>query len=94
MENISETSPARRLLAKESLYVASLLWSEFGPDDNCFSSEADFKRHPATIGALETIKLVRYQENPRGWGPAKKAGPTDLKRKRSSEVLEEPPAKH
>ncbi|KAF8197457.1 N2,N2-dimethylguanosine tRNA methyltransferase [Pholiota molesta] len=47
MENISETSPARRLLAIENL------------------TEADFKRHPQTIGSLETIRLVRYQENPR-----------------------------
>ncbi|KAF9483764.1 N2,N2-dimethylguanosine tRNA methyltransferase [Pholiota conissans] len=80
MENISETSPARRLLAVENL------------------TEADFKRHPETIGSLETIRLVRYQENPRGWGPAKKAAPTktDLKRKRTSEAegSEEPPAKH
>ncbi|KAF9564606.1 N2,N2-dimethylguanosine tRNA methyltransferase [Agrocybe pediades] len=77
LDNISETSPARRLLSKESM------------------TEADFKRHPQTIGALETIRLVRYQENPAGWGPGKKASAkVDLKRKRSSEVLEEPPAKH
>jgi hypothetical protein len=54
-----------------------------------FSTEANFTRHPLTIGALETVKLVRYQENPAHWGPGKKA-----KRKRSSEGLEEPPAKH
>ncbi|KAF8910968.1 tRNA methyltransferase [Gymnopilus junonius] len=78
MENISETSPARRLLAKELL------------------SEANFTRHPATIGASETVRLVRYQENPANWGPGKKASSSkgDLKRKRSSEVLDEPPAKH
>ncbi|KDR81650.1 hypothetical protein GALMADRAFT_89844 [Galerina marginata CBS 339.88] len=77
MENISETSPARRLLAKEPLTVAN------------------FTRHPATIGALETVRLVRYQENPANWGPGKKASSKpELKRKRSTEVLEEPPAKH
>jgi len=60
------------------------------------STEANFSRHPATIGALETIKLVRYQENPKHWGPGKRAvtGNPELKRKRSSEVLEEPAAKH
>jgi tRNA (guanine26-N2/guanine27-N2)-dimethyltransferase len=60
--------------------------------------EANFTRHPATIGALETVKLVRYQENPRNWGPGKRAvmktEKPDLKRKRSTEVLEEPAAKH
>ena len=64
-------------------------------DCNC-RSEASFKRHPETIGALETVRLVRYQENPANWGPGKKASSSkpDLKRKRSTEVLEEPPAKH
>lgn len=57
-------------------------------------SEADFTRHPETMGLTETVKLVRYQENPRGWGPAKKAGPADLKRKRSSEDPDAPPPKH
>uniref|UniRef100_A0A8H7Y2X7 tRNA (guanine(26)-N(2))-dimethyltransferase n=1 Tax=Psilocybe cubensis TaxID=181762 RepID=A0A8H7Y2X7_PSICU len=77
MENISETSPARRLLAKEPLV------------------EANFDRHPMTPGAQETIRLVRYQENPANWGPAKKAATKpDLKRKRSTEALDEPPAKH
>ncbi|KAF8964045.1 tRNA methyltransferase [Flammula alnicola] len=63
----------------------------------CAGAEANFKRHPRTIGALETVRLVRYQEHPRGWGPGKKATATkqpDLKRKRSTEVLEAPPAKH
>lgn len=60
-----------------------------------YSTEANFARHPQTIGALETIRLVRYQENPANWGPGKKASSKpDLKRKRSSEVLDEPPAKH
>lgn len=54
------------------------------------SSEADFTRHPLTVGALETVRLVRYQQNPANWGPGKKAP----KRKRSSEVMEEPAAKH
>ncbi|KJA27360.1 hypothetical protein HYPSUDRAFT_212530 [Hypholoma sublateritium FD-334 SS-4] len=78
MENISETSPARRLLAIENL------------------DEADFTPHPETLGALEKIRLVRYQENPRGWGPGKKANTAkpELKRKRTSEVLDAPPAKH
>jgi len=80
LENISEGSPARRLLAKERI------------------AEANFARHPATIGALETVKLVRYQETPKNWGPGKRAvtkteNPV-LKRKRSTEVLEEPAAKH
>lgn len=53
------------------------------------SSEADFARHPLTIGALETVKLVRYQENPANWGPGKRAP----KRKQSSEALEAPTSK-
>ncbi|KIM49074.1 hypothetical protein M413DRAFT_438239 [Hebeloma cylindrosporum] len=61
-------------------------------------TEANFARHPATISTLETIKLVRYQENPKNWGPGKRAVTKtenpDLKRKRSAEVLEEPAAKH
>ncbi|KAJ3491602.1 hypothetical protein NLJ89_g11324 [Agrocybe chaxingu] len=75
---MKETSPARRLLAKEPLV------------------EADFTHHPESPSALETVKLVRYQDNPKNWGPAKKAAITkpDLKRKRSAETLEEPPAKH
>lgn len=63
----------------------------------CFRSEANFTRHPATMGALETMHLVRYQEHPANWGPGKKASSsskTELKRKRSTEVLEVPPAKH
>ncbi|KAF9535308.1 N2,N2-dimethylguanosine tRNA methyltransferase [Crepidotus variabilis] len=56
--------------------------------ENAF--DADFTRHPRTLGALE-MKLVRYQENPSAnWGPGRKAS----KRKRSTEVLDEPPAKH
>ncbi|CAA7271664.1 unnamed protein product [Cyclocybe aegerita] len=78
LKNISETSPARRLLAKEPLV------------------EADFTHHPESPSALETVKLVRYQDNPKNWGPAKKAAITkpDLKRKRSADALEEPLAKH
>ena len=68
------------------------------PNSALGSTEANFARHPATIGVLETVKLVRYQENPKNWGPGKRAvtktETPGLKRKRSTEVLEEPPAKH
>ncbi|KAF9052841.1 N2,N2-dimethylguanosine tRNA methyltransferase-domain-containing protein [Panaeolus papilionaceus] len=59
---------------------------------------ADFTRHPDTVGARETIKLVRYQDNPPNWGPKRRAGPTTapgqkqqehvLKRKREEDTEE------
>ncbi|KAK1236530.1 RNA methyltransferase tRNA(m5U54)methyltransferase [Marasmius sp. AFHP31] len=54
-KNVSERSPAHRLLAKEP------------------KSEANFKHHPASVTASANVKLVRYQETPKGWGPGTRA---------------------
>ena len=56
---------------------------------------ANFHKHPLSVTASAKVKLVRYQENPKHWGPGKKASAkTAVKRKRSTDELEEPPAKH
>jgi len=58
-------------------------------------SVANFNKHPLSVTASSKVKLVRYQENPKYWGPGKKAlAKTAVKRKRSADELEEPPAKH
>ncbi|PPQ98817.1 hypothetical protein CVT24_003371 [Panaeolus cyanescens] len=77
MEKISASSPAQKLLAKETTMVV------------------DFSRHSDTVGARETVKLVRYQDNPPNWGPKRKAGPAQkkqepvLKRKREDDEEQE-----
>ncbi|KAH8833663.1 N2,N2-dimethylguanosine tRNA methyltransferase [Flagelloscypha sp. PMI_526] len=42
-------------------------------------------RHPSCASLSSKIKLVRYQEHPPNWGPAKKAGSSSKKRKRGVE---------
>ncbi|THU80820.1 N2,N2-dimethylguanosine tRNA methyltransferase [Dendrothele bispora CBS 962.96] len=64
IKNVSDKSPARRLLAKEP------------------RSEANFKHHPDSVTASSKVKLVRYQETPRNWGPGTRAtGTSNQKRK-------------
>lgn len=93
-QDVSSNDSACKGISVRNWLCFLLLLSHFSESDWQCRSEADFTRHPETMGLTETVKLVRYQENPRGWGPAKKAGPADLKRKRSSEELDAPPAKH
>jgi len=73
--------------------------SEKSPTHRLLAKEplavANFDKHPLSVTASAKVKLVRYQENPRHWGPGKKASAkTAVKRKRSPDELEEPPAKH
>ncbi|KAF8350673.1 N2 N2-dimethylguanosine tRNA methyltransferase [Amanita rubescens] len=44
---------------------------------------ANFTRHPNSLTASGKVKLVRYQENPRNWGPGAKPG---VKRKRGMDT--------
>ncbi|ESK97021.1 trna (guanine-n2-)-methyltransferase [Moniliophthora roreri MCA 2997] len=67
--NISENSPAKRLLAKEP------------------RSEANFKHHPDSVTSSSSVKIVRYPETPRYWGPGTRAtGGKNGKRKREDKA--------
>ncbi|KAF9013853.1 tRNA methyltransferase [Cyathus striatus] len=51
-------------------------------------TEANFTRHPGSVTASGKVKLLRYQDNPRNWGPAKKAVMKSSKRKREDDTDE------
>jgi len=73
--------------------------SERSPTHRLLAKEpvtvANFDKHPLSVTASAKVKLVRYQENPKHSGPGKKASAkTTVKRKRSTDELEGPPAKH
>jgi len=86
LENISEASPARRLLAKEPKYIGNFIEGmNHGLTSAIYSFEANFRRHPDSVTPSGKVKLVRYQENPTShWGPGTKAG-GKAKRKRGLE---------
>jgi len=52
--------------------------SEHSPSRRLLTIEpraiAEFKEHPNSVIASNKVKLVRYQENPRHWGPGAKPG--------------------
>ncbi|KAF8163340.1 tRNA methyltransferase [Crassisporium funariophilum] len=72
--------------------------SEHSPTRRLLSKEplsiANFAKHPDSVTPSAKVKLVRYQETPKNWGPGTRASSkTALKRKRSDGDPDEPSAK-
>lgn len=84
-----KTNPVRTDKVSESSYIMRLLKKDA-------ITEFNFTRHPEAA-LLNSVKLVRYQENPAGWGPGKKAtgkittsnetANANLKRKRDEDAM-------